>query len=197
MSGLVKISGLSHGTDVWFTNAQDLVSGKGEFGRIDFDDIIGCRDDIMGDLINFGLAPSRAFEIMEFVRRGLPSRNKEKWEEYAAEMRRNKVPAWYIWSAGKIKYLFPKAHACAYVLMAVRIAWFKVYKPLLFYSAFFSKRAVQFDHDNMVLGKNAVRNKIKELENIPSYQQTVKDVDLLVTLNVAYEMLLRGFHFYQ
>lgn len=194
-SGLVKISGLSHGTDVWFTNAQDLVSGKGEFGRIDFDDIIGCRDDIMGDLINFGLAPSRAFEIMEFVRRGLPSRNKEKWEEYAAEMRRNKVPAWYIWSAGKIKYLFPKAHACAYVLMAVRIAWFKVYKPLLFYSAFFSKRAVQFDHDNMVLGKNAVRNKIKELENIPSYQQTVKDVDLLVTLNVAYEMLLRGFHF--
>ncbi len=194
-AGLVKISGLSHGTDVWFSNAQDLVLGKTDYGRIDFDDIIGCRDDIMVDLMNFGLSPSRAFEIMEFVRRGNPSKNKDKWEEYASEMKRNNVPSWYIWSCEKIKYMFPKAHACAYVLMAVRIAWFKVHKPLLFYSAFFSKRAVQFDHDVMVLGTNAVRNKIRELDNIPAYQQTAKDIDLLVTLNVAFEMLKRGFHF--
>ena len=194
-SGLVKISGLSHGTDVWLSNSQDLVLGKTEYGNIKFDDVIGCRDDIMVDLMRFGLSPEKSFEIMEFVRRGKPSQNKTKWEEYKGVMKRNNVPDWYIWSCGQIKYMFPKAHASAYILMAVRIAWFKVHKPLLFYSAFFSKRAVQFDHDIMVAGANAVRNKIRELEQIPSYQQTTKDINLLVTLNVAFEMLQRGFKF--
>lgn len=194
-AGLVKISGLSHGTDVWRSNSQDLVLGATDYGKIDFDAVIGCRDDIMVDLMKFGLSPLKSFEIMEFVRRGNPSKNKSKWNEYVAEMQRNNVPAWYIWSCGQIKYMFPKAHAAAYVLMAVRIAWFKIHKPLLFYSAFFSKRAVQFDHDIMVAGANAVRNKIKQIEKVPPFQQSTKDIDLLVTLNVAFEMIQRGYKF--
>ncbi|MCK9289293.1 MAG: PolC-type DNA polymerase III [Acholeplasmataceae bacterium] len=192
---LVKVSGLSHGTNVWATNAQNLIKGDSSFIKIPFKDIIGCRDDIMIDLINFGMAPFVAFEIMEFVRRGKPSSDKKKWQAYKEEMERNNVPDWYIWSCGKIKYMFPKAHAVAYVLMAVRIAWFKVHHPLLFYSAFFSKRAVQFDHGVMVAGANAIRNQIKELEKIPTHLQKVKDVDLLTTFYVAFEMTRRGFVF--
>ncbi len=192
---LVKVSGLSHGTNVWATNAQSLIKGDSPFKAIPFKDIIGCRDDIMVDLINFGMAPSKSFEIMEFVRKGRPSTNKSQWEEYASEMKRNNVPDWYIWSCGRIKYMFPKAHAVAYVLMAVRIAWFKVHYPILFYSAFFSKRAIQFDHDVMVAGANAIRNQIKELERIPQFEQKVKDVDLLTMFYVAFEMTRRGFKF--
>ncbi len=190
-AGLVKISGLSHGTDVWVGNAQSLIAGDTEHGEVEFDQIIGCRDDIMVDLVEFGMSPERAFEIMEFVRRGHPAKYKAKWEEYASEMIRNKVPAWYVWSCSQIKYMFPKAHACAYVLMAVRIAWFKVYHPRLFYSAFFSIRSVQFEHDTMASGVNAVRNRIHEIEHKPLYEQTQKEVDLLTTLQVAYEMYLR------
>ena len=192
---LVKVSGLSHGTDVWATNAQSLIKGDSPFKQIPFKDIIGCRDDIMVDLINFGMAPLKAFEIMEFVRKGKPSSDKKKWEEYTKEMERNKVPDWYIWSCGKIKYMFPKAHAVGYVLMAVRIAWFKVHQPLLFYSAFLSKRAIQFDHDIMVAGANAIRNEIKEIEKIPQYSQKAKDIDLLTMFYVAYEMVKRGYKF--
>ncbi len=192
---LVKVSGLSHGTNVWATNAQSLIKGDSPYKQIPFKDIIGCRDDIMVDLINFGMAPLRSFEIMEFVRRGRPSTHKNEWKQYADEMERNNVPNWYIWSCGKIKYMFPKAHAVAYVLMAVRIAWFKVHYPILFYSAFFSKRAIQFDHDIMVAGANAIRNEIKELEKIPQYSQKAKEIDLLTMLYVAYEMVKRGYKF--
>ncbi|HPJ24179.1 MAG TPA: PolC-type DNA polymerase III, partial [Bacillota bacterium] len=125
---LVKISGLSHGTDVWIGNSQTLVVGSNRsFPKVDFKDIIGCRDDIMVDLIEFGIEPTIAFEIMEFVRKGKASKNPDKWASYADIMRNSQVPEWYIWSCSKIKYMFPKAHATAYVLMAMRIAWFKLY----------------------------------------------------------------------
>ncbi len=187
-AGLVKISGLSHGTDVWYNNSKDLVSGHDKYGKIPFDEIIGCRDDIMSQLIDWNIVPEQAFEIMEFIRKGLPSKRLNVWTEYESLLRSNNVPDWYIWSASLIKYLFPKAHATAYVIMAMRIAWFKVYFPLLFYSGFFSKRAEQFDHDIMVAGSNALRNKIMSLEN--EKNKKVKDENLLVTLFVAYEMTL-------
>src|SRR5690625_3828575 len=194
-AGLVKVSGLSHGTDVWLKNTQDLINGNTQFEKISFDDIIACRDDIMVQLSEMGLEPFKAFEIMEFVRRGLPSRDKKTWSTYVAEMEKHNVPEWYIWSASQIKYMFPKAHATAYVMMAVRIAWFKYYDPLLFYSAFFSKRAVQFDYESMVIGDNAITNKLRSLEEIPMYQRKVRDNDLMVTLGVALEMVKRGFKF--
>ncbi|MBE0701226.1 MAG: PolC-type DNA polymerase III, partial [Acholeplasmataceae bacterium] len=140
-----------------------------------------------------GLEPLKAFEIMEFVRKGRPSRDKPKWLEYEIEMRKFDVPDWYIWSASQIKYMFPKAHATAYVIMAMRIAWFKVYKPLLFYSAFFSKRAVQFDYEVMIAGSNAIRNSLITLNE--QFNLKVKDENLVVTLGVALEMTKRGFNF--
>ncbi|WP_264229957.1 PolC-type DNA polymerase III [Acholeplasma laidlawii] len=192
-AGLVKISGLSHGTDVWLKNSQELVLGSTQFGKISFDDIIGCRDDIMVELSDRGMKEAKAFEIMEFVRKGKPSSNPKKWAEYENEMKASKIPDWYIWSASQIKYMFPKAHATAYVIMAMRIAWFKVYSPLLFYSSFFSKRAVQFEHDIMVAGTNAIRNRINTLRNDNNI--TAKDQDVIVTLLVALEMTKRGFKF--
>ena len=130
---------------MWLNNAKELVSGTTEFGKISFNDIIGCRDDIMVDLLFFGLEPIKAFKIMEFVRKGNVSKKPEEWEKYKQDLKEKNVPEWYIWSCEKIKYMFPKAHACAYVLMALRIAWFKVYKPAMFYSAYFSKRAAAYD----------------------------------------------------
>ncbi len=192
-AGLVKISGLSHGTDVWLKNSQDLVLGNTPYGKIPFDDIIGCRDDIMVELNERGMPPLKAFEIMEFVRRGRPSVNPAKWTEYESDMKAHHIPDWYIWSASLIKYMFPKAHATAYVIMAMRIAWFKVYKPLLFYSGFFSKRAVQFDHDTMTAGYNAIRNKLNSL--LAATDLKNKDEDVIVTLYVALEMTKRGFKF--
>ena len=192
-AGLVKISGLSHGTDVWLKNAQALVTGNTEYGKIPFSDIIGCRDDIMVQLQTFGLEPLRAFDIMEFVRKGKPSKDKPTWLNYEQEMRKNKVPEWYIWSASQIKYMFPKAHATAYVIMAMRIAWFKVYKPLLFYQAFFSKRVDQFDYESMVAGANAIRNKLVSLNEM--FNRKAKDDSLQVTLGVALEFVKRGFNF--
>ncbi|MDL2292449.1 PolC-type DNA polymerase III [Acholeplasma sp. OttesenSCG-928-E16] len=194
-AGLVKISGLSHGTDVWLKNSQMLVNGHPDFGTISFDDIIGCRDDIMIQLEAYGIESKMAFEIMEFVRKGNPSKNKAKWLDYETIMREHKVPEWYIWSASQIKYMFPKAHAVAYVLMAMRIAWFKIYKPLLFYSGFFSKRVDQFDYDSMVAGTNAVRNQLKIINSKAKNDKKVKDESLIVTLTVALEMNKRGFKF--
>ena len=192
-SGLVKISGLSHGTDVWLKNARSLINGETDFGKIPFDEIIGCRDDIMVQLIEFGMQPLKAFEIMEFVRRGRPGKDKVTWLNYEQEMKRHNVPLWYIWSASQIKYMFPKAHAAAYVIMAIRIAWFKVYKPLLFYSAFFSKRAVQFDYETMMSGSNAIRNLLISIQE--NFNRKIKEENLLVTLGVALEMTKRGFKF--
>lgn len=192
-AGLVKISGLSHGTDVWLKNAQALVNGSTTHGKIPFNDIIACRDDIMVQLSDRGLQPIKAFEIMEFVRKGKPSKDKAKWLNYEQEMKKNNVPDWYIWSCSQIKYMFPKAHATAYVIMAMRIAWFKVYKPLLFYSGFFSKRAVQFDYEVMVAGANAIRNRMQSITG--GFNMKVKDENLIVTLGVALEMTKRGYSF--
>ena len=194
-AGLVKISGLSHGTDVWRNNAQNLVNGTTEYGKISFEDIIGCRDDIMSVLIEeYKMDPLEAFNIMEFVRKGKPSKLPAQWTEFEKVMKQYDVPDWYIHSAGLIKYMFPKAHAIAYVIMAMRIAWFKVHHPLLFYSTFFTVRANQFDHDVLCAGKNAIMNKIAELEE--KRGKTAKDYDLLVTLGVALEMVARGYKFY-
>jgi len=189
---LVKISGLSHGTDVWNSNVQDLITGKKkEFGKVDFKDIFGCRDDIMTDLIDFGMPPTLAFEIMEFVRKGKTQVNPEKWGSYSDLMRQNNVPEWYIWSCSKIKYLFPKAHATAYVLMAMRIAWFKLHRPIYFYSGYFSKRAGIFDVDVFYQGEEGIINRIKGINN----DSSERDKNLLTVLESALEMVKRGFGF--
>ncbi|MFA7107015.1 MAG: PolC-type DNA polymerase III, partial [Candidatus Izemoplasmatales bacterium] len=192
---LVKISGLSHGTDVYYGNSQSLILGKNrEFGKIDFKDVIGCRDDIMVDLISFGLQPTLAFEIMEFVRKGKAITNLSKWASYADEMRKYKVPEWYIWSCSKIKYMFPKAHATAYVLMAMRIAWFKLYQPIYFYSAYFSKRAVTFDVDVLYGGEDSIIEKLNEIK-AKGKDASNREQDLQTVLEVALEMVKRNLSF--
>lgn len=192
---LVKISGLSHGTDVWINNSQALVTGNNRnYGKIDFKDIIGCRDDIMVDLIHFGLEPTMAFEIMEFVRRGKASKQPDKWATYADVMREGNVPEWYVWSCSKIKYMFPKAHATAYVLMAMRIAWFKLYKPIYFYSAYFSKRASQFDCDALHNNYEGITRRLKEIKELGN-KATDRDSNTQTVLEVALEMSKRGFSF--
>ena len=190
---LVKISGLSHGTNVWATNSQELVNGRTQFGKIEFKDTIGCRDDIMIDLIRMGLDPSKSFKIMEFVRKNKKKGAPDQWVEYQAYMRENNVPEWYIWSCDKIEYMFPKAHATAYVLMALRIAWFKVYYPQLFYSAWLSKRAKGHDVQAYVGGPMAIKARIEEIKN--SDNTTAKDDDLVTALQIALEMTLRGIKF--
>ncbi len=183
---LVRISGYTHGTDVWLGNAKDLIVS----GTAAVDQTIGCRDDIMIYLISCGLPEKRAFKIMESVRKGkgLPEGAEE-------EMIAAGVPEWYIDSCKKIKYLFPKAHAVAYVMMAFRIAWFKVNHPLAFYSAYFYRRSQKgnFDSALMTGGLEAVKANIKAIEAME--KPTAKDKNLLITLEVAYEYFLRGFEF--
>ena len=191
---LVKISGLSHGTDVWTNNAQDLVKGDGEFGKVEFGQVIGCRDDIMVYLMYGGLEPALAFEIMEFVRKGLPSKVPDKWAGYVTLMKDAGIPDWYIWSCGQIKYMFPKAHATAYVLMAVRIAWFKVHMPIHFYAAYFSKRADLFDMESMLKGADAIAFKIDEITN-KGFDALPKEKSLIPVLEIALEMTRRGMTF--
>jgi len=194
-SELVKISGLSHGTDVWSGNAQDLITGRRrEFGRVDFKDIIGCRDDIMVDLIDYGMPPTESFEIMEFVRKGKAPANPERWSIYADSMRSYNVPEWYIWACSKIKYMFPKAHATAYVLMAMRIAWFKLYRPIYFYSAYFSKRADIFDVEAFMEGEMGIKRKLKDISE-KGNDATDREKNLETVLEIALEMTKRGFYF--
>ena len=190
---LVKISGLSHGTGVWNGNSQDLVLGKTEFGKIPFSDVIGCRDDIMVYLLYQNLEPIKAFEIMEFVRKGKVKKDPEKWLKYKEYMLEKKVPNWYIWSCEQIQYMFPKAHATAYILMALRIAWFKVYSPELFYSAWFSTRAKLHSVKAYLGGKLAIKAMISEINN--KDDKTARDDDLLTSLSVALEMLARNIKF--
>lgn len=196
-SDLVKISGLSHGTNVWNTNSQELVLGRTEFGTIPFAEVIGCRDDIMVYLLEHGLAPKMAFDIMEFVRKGKAAKKSDpvKWQGFVDEMKEKKIPDWYYWSCERIEYMFPKAHAVAYVLSALRIAWFKIHKPILFYSAFFTIRASQFEPSIMLSGVDKIKSRMNEIENMP--KTTVKDDDLLTMYQVAYEMLKRGMNFLQ
>ena len=183
---LVRISGYTHGTDVWLGNARDLITSK----TATVDGTIGCRDDIMIYLISCGMPEKRAFKIMESVRkgRGLPPGAEE-------EMISAGVPDWYIGSCKKIKYLFPKAHAVAYVMMAFRIAWFKVYHPLAFYAAYFYRRSQKggFDAVLMTHGMESVLANIDAIEH--NENATAKDEDLLTTLEVAYEFYLRGLEF--
>ena len=190
----VKISGLSHGTDVWLNNAKTLVKGSGKYGKIDFKNVIGCRDDIMIYLIAKGMNEATAFEISEFIRKGKAAGNKGQWETYKTVMRNNKIPEWYIWSSGQIKYMFPKAHATAYVMMAIRIAWFKLYKPILFYSAYFSKRASDFDVYAMQGGEYEIGNKMSEIEE-KGNKAPETEKKLYTVLEVCNEMVKRGFKF--
>ena len=190
---LVKISGLSHGTNVWTNNAQELVNGKTEYGKIEFKDIIGCRDDIMVDLMRMGLDPLQSFKIMEFVRKNKKVKDPEGWEKFKAYMREKKVPEWYIWSCGMIEYMFPKAHATAYCMMSLRIAWFKVYAPTLFYSAWFSKRAKGHVVQAYLGGKIAIKETMEELKNKAG--KTATDDDKYTSLQVALECVARGIKF--
>lgn len=192
---IVKISGLSHGTDVWLNNAETLVTGKNPlYGKIPFKEVIGCRDDIMVTLIQHGLKSEIAFEISEFIRKGRAAVQPEKWDGYAMIMREHNLPDWYIWSAGQIKYMFPKAHATAYVMMALRIAWFKVYRPIYFYSAYFSKRARDFDLVAMQGGEYALERRMREIRDAGIRASDV-DKRLYTVLEVAHEMVKRGYTF--
>ena len=183
---LLRLSGFSHGTDVWLGNAKDLITSK----TATVDQAIGCRDDIMLYLISCGMPEKRSFKIMEAVRkgRGLP-------EGAEQEMIDAGVPDWYIGSCKKIKYLFPKAHAVAYVMMAFRIAWFKVYHPLAFYAAYFYRRSQKggFDAVLMTQGMEAIMANMDAIET--NENASDKDEDLLTTMEVVYEYYLRGFEF--
>ena len=185
---LVRLSGFSHGTDVWLGNARDLIVS----GTASVLETVGCRDDIMLYLIHMGLDPKMSFKIMEAVRKGKVKKGgfQDGWED---AMHAHNVPQWYIDSLAKIGYLFPKAHAVAYVMMAFRIAWFKVHRPLAFYATFFSIRAKAFDAEYCCAGIDAVKRKIHEIEN--NKDATAVEQNLMVTLEVCYEFYLRGFHF--
>ncbi len=190
---LVKVSGLSHGTDVWQNNSQVLVSGNSDFGKIPFKDVIGCRDDIMVQLLDYKLEPKDAFDIMEFVRKGKVAGNPEKWAIYKEKLEAKGVPAWYIWSLSKIKYMFPKAHAVAYVMSALRIAWFKAYKPLVFYKVYMSIRDKKFDTKNICTNDLGVINNVIEKYS-KSYDSKV-DLEKVDLLMMAREMLSKGYTF--
>ncbi len=179
---LVRISGLSHGTDVWLNNAQDLVVE----GTVEFKEVISTRDDIMNYLIFKGLPPKMAFTIMESVRKG-----KGLKPEFIEEMKKNDVPDWYIGSCQKIKYMFPKAHAVAYVMMSFRLAYYKVHYPEAFYATYFTMKAEDFDADLIVKGLDAIKNKMDEITSMGN-DATAKEKNMLTVLEVAYEMYARG-----
>ena len=188
---LIRISGLSHGTDVWLGNAQSLI----EQGTVTLTEAICCRDDIMIYLIKQGLPPNPSFKIMETVRKGKALKDPAKWAEYVALMKKHNVPDWYIKSCEKIKYMFPKAHAAAYVTNAFRIAWFKVHQPKAYYAAFFSIRAADdFDSEIMCFGKEKVKNKMKEIDLLGN-NATQKDKTMYPVLELVLEMYERGFEF--
>lgn len=187
---LLRISGLSHGTDVWLNNAQTLINE----GTIKLSEAICTRDDIMIYLMKQGLPPKKAFKIMEFVRKGKPSKDPEGWKEHEEFMREYNIPEWYIGSCKKIKYMFPKAHAAAYVTMAFRIAWFKVHIPKAYYTAFFTIRADEFDADIMCHGEERVKNKMKEIE-LAGNSATTKDKNMYAILELVLEMYERGINF--
>ena len=186
---LVRLSGFSHGTDVWLGNARDLIVN----GTATVDSTVGCRDDIMLYLMRQGMDPKVSFKIMEAVRKGKVKKGgfQDGWVE---DMKDHDVPQWYIDSLAKIGYLFPKAHAVAYVMMAFRIAWFKVHRPLAFYAAYFTIRAKAFDATIMCQGMEVVKEKMQEIVNKDKGASAVEQ-DMLVTLEVCYEFYLRGFHF--
>ena len=178
---LVRISGLSHGTDVWLNNAQDLVVDK----VVEFKDVISTRDDIMNYLLFKGLPPKMAFTIMENVRKG-----KGLKPEFIEEMNKHDVPQWYVDSCQKIKYMFPKAHAVAYVMMSFRLAYYKVHYPAAFYATYFTTKAQDFDADLIVGGLDSIKQKINEIHELGN-DATAKDKTMLTVLEVALEMYAR------
>ena len=186
VSDLIRISGLSHGTDVWLGNAQTLI----QEGKALISTAICTRDDIMIYLINMGMEKGLSFTIMESVRKGKGL--KPEWEE---AMLAHNVPDWYIWSCKKIKYMFPKAHAAAYVMMAWRIAYFKVYYPLAYYATFFSIRAKAFSYEKMCQGKEKLEMSMKEITSKPKEEQTAVEQDSLRDMKLVQEMYARGFEF--
>ncbi len=184
---LVRLSGYSHGTGVWLGNAQDLIKSK----TATVSETIGCRDDIMIYLMSCGIDANTAFKSMENVRK----KNKQLTDEQVQAMVDHGVPQWYIDSCHKIEYLFPKAHAVAYVLMAFRIAWYKVHYPLAFYAALFYRRSRKdgFDAEMMLGGAKKVAAKLKQIRDNPD--ATAKEIDLTTTLEMVYEFYMRGFDF--
>ena len=179
---LVRISGLSHGTNVWLNNAQEFVRN----GQATLSQIITVRDDIMNYLIDQGLDNSDAFKIMEFVRKGKPKKEPENWEKYSAMMKEKNVPDWYIESCRRIEYMFPKGHAVAYVMMAMRIAYFKVHQPLAFYAAFLSRKADDFDMEFMSRGILA-KQKLEELSKEPKLDPKKKNEQAICEIVVEME----------
>ena len=187
---LIKISGLSHGTDVWLGNAQELIKNN----IVPFKDVIGCRDDIMVYLMYNGVKPIKAFKIMEFVRKGRASKDPETWKEHKKTMEEAGIPDWFIDSCGKIKYMFPKAHAAAYVISAFRIAWYKVHMPVYFYASWFTSKATDVDVEVMIKGYDAIKERIIEIQN-KGFDATNKELGQLESLKVALEATARGISF--
>lgn len=194
-SDLVRISGLSHGTDVWLNNAQTVIAE----GKATISTAICTRDDIMTYLINMGVESSMAFNIMEKVRKGTVAKGKcAEWPEWKQEMLSHNVPDWYVWSCEKIKYMFPKAHAAAYVMMAWRIAYYKINFPLAYYAAYFSIRASAFSYETMCRGKEVLAEEItkyRKMADDGSVKMTAKQENILKDLKIVEEMYARGFDF--
>lgn len=186
---LCRISGLSHGTDVWLNNAQEFVRA----GECTLSEVISVRDDIMNYLIDNGIEKGTAFKIMEFVRKGRPSREADQWGEYSDLMKEHKVKDWYIESCRRIKYMFPKGHAVAYVMMAMRIAYFKVHHPLAFYAAYLSRKADDFNSDIMLKSVEEIESNRKML--VAKGKLDVREKTELALCEIIVEMHARGFEF--
>ncbi len=184
---LVKISGLSHGTDVWLGNARDLIINN----VVPFKDVIGCRDDIMVYLMYHGVEPIKAFKIMEFVRKGKASKDPDTWAKHKETMEKAGIEPWFIDSCFKIKYMFPKAHAAAYVISAFRIAWYKVHMPVYFYASWYTTKATDFNIDAMINGYDSIKSALIEIEN-KGYEASNKENGISECLKVALEMSARG-----